>query len=95
MLDLFNKSNLLERVRQKQSDSLLAFEEDIDIQVCDVMFEYTQPFMEKIKNKTITEEELQFSLNHLNNVAHSVKVLIQVHKPGRIDSKELQQALAS
>jgi len=93
MFELFNKNSLIERIRQKQSDSLLAFEEDIDIQVCDVIFEYTGTFLERIKSKSISEEELQFSLNHLNNVAHSVKVLIQVHKPGRIDAKELQQAL--
>lgn len=93
MFDLFDKNKVIERVRQGQSDSLLAFEHDIDIQICDIAFDYTEPFLERIKNKTITEEELQFSLNHLNNVAHSVKMLIQIHKPGRVDLKELQNEL--
>jgi hypothetical protein len=93
--NLFNKNRVLERVKENASDSLLAFEEDIDIEICDTKFEYTEPYAQRIKNKSIKEDELNFALNHLNNVALSVRVLIQVHKPGRSDMRELKEAIAS
>lgn len=93
MINLFNKRLMLEKAREKESDSLLAFEHDIDIEVCDVQFDYTHPYQEKIKKGEITQEELQFALNHLNNVALSTKMLVQVHKPGRIDDDELKSVL--
>lgn len=93
MMRLFDKRRVYERAVQGESDSLIAFEHDVDIEVCDVQFDYTPPFLERMKAGKITEEELTYSLNHLNNVALSTRMLIQVHKPGRYDLKELEVAL--
>jgi hypothetical protein len=90
---LFNKNRLFEKAQQGESDSLLAFEHDIDIEICDMNFEYTQPWEQKIKDKSITQDELNHALNHLNNVALSTRFLIQVHKPGRVDLHELQKVV--
>lgn len=93
MFNLFNKKKLIERAKAGQSDSLLAFEHDIDIEVCDVQFEYTQPWQDQLKQGKLSEEELNYALNHFNNVALSTRMLIQVHKPGRIDDEELKRVI--
>jgi len=43
-----------------------------------------------LKNKEITEEQLQFALSTQSNVAESTIMLIQIHKPGRFTVQELQ-----
>jgi hypothetical protein len=91
MLD--QKRLMDEKIVKGESDSLLAYEEKIDIEVCDVKFLYTGPFEQRMKNKTITEEELNYALNHLNNVAVSTILLLQVHKPCRYNDKEFETAI--
>lgn len=91
MFHLFNKNKTLEKVRDGMSDSALAFEHDIDIELVDMTFEYTQPWIDRIKNKEVTQDELSYALNTFNNVALSSKFLIQVHKPGRCDYAEYEQ----
>lgn len=93
MFSLFNKRIQIEKARTKSSESLLAFEHDIDIEVCDTKFEYTEPYKERMRQGKITQEELHFAMNHLNNVIMSTILLIQVHKPGRYDDKEFKNAL--
>lgn len=88
--NMFDKKRIFECVQKKQSESLIAFEEDIDIEICDSDFVYTYPYEQKIKNGTITRDQLVFDLNHLNNVAISTKLLIQVFKPGRYSLEELK-----
>jgi hypothetical protein len=93
MFNLFNKKALYEGVAAGRSESLLAFEEDVDIEVCDVQFEYNEPYRSRILSGTISDEELTYSLNNLNNVAYSMRLLIQVHKPGRYDRKEMEDLI--
>ena len=88
MFHLFNKNKSLEKMQQGMSDSALAFDHDIDIELVDMTFEYTPPWEERIKKKEVSQEELTYALNTFNNVALSTKFLIQVHKPGRCDYKE-------
>ena len=91
MFNLFNKRMLLEKLQKDQSDSALAFEHDIDIEICDMQFDYTDPWQEKLRKREISQDELNYALNHFNNVALSAKYLIQVHKPGRIDFEEFER----
>ena len=90
MFNLFNKRMLIEKLQSGGSDSPLAFEHDVDIEICDMQFEYTKPWAERLKARKITEDELTYALNHFNNVALSAKYLIQVHKPGRNDFSEYE-----
>jgi len=90
LFNLFNQQKAMQRIQAGESDSPLAFEHDIDIEVCDTQFVYTAPWQQKIQAGQISEEELTFALNHLNNVALSTIMLIQVHKPGRYDKKEYE-----
>jgi len=91
MFNMFNKRMLLEKLRNGQSDSALAFDHDVDVEIADMQFDYTPPWEEKIRKREIGQEELNYALNHFNNVALSTKYLIQVHKPGRNDYSEYEQ----
>ena len=91
--ELFDKKTCLERVKKGFSDSILAFEEDVDIEICDVQFDYTAPFDMRIKQGQMKSDELIFSLNHFNNVALSVRLLIQVHKPGRVSLEDVDKMI--
>lgn len=93
LFNLFNQQKAMQRIQAGESDSPLAFEHDIDIEVCDTQFVYTSPWQQKIQAGQISEEELTFALNHLNNVALSTIMLIQVHKPGRYDKKEYEDEI--
>lgn len=93
MFNLFNKRMLIEKLKTGGSDSPLAFEHDVDIEICDMQFDYTAPWDERLRTKQVTQEELTYALNHFNNVAQSVKYLIQVHKPGRNDFSEYQNVI--
>lgn len=90
MFGMFNKRMQIERLQDDGPDSPLAFEHDVDIEVCDMQFEYTKPWADKVRERTVSEEELNFALNHFNNVASSIMFLIQVHKPGRNDFSEYE-----
>jgi len=93
MFNLFNKRMILEKLRDGGSDSALAFDHDVDIEIADMQFDYTPPWQERLRKREITQEELNYALNHFNNVALSVKYLIQVHKPGRNDFSEYEQLI--
>lgn len=92
---LLNQKKMMERVRENQSDSLLAFEHGIDLEVCDVNFEYLPHWSERLKKGEISEDELNYALNTFNNVALSMKVLIQVNKPGRVSMAEVESYIAN
>ena len=86
---LFNQKKNFDRMVENQSDSLLAFEHGIDLEVCDVQFEYLPHWEQRVKSGEISEEELNYALNTFNNVALSMKLLIQVNKPGRVSKQEV------
>ncbi len=93
MFNMFNKKKVFEDYQNGDAKTMLAFQEDIDIEVCDVNFDYSKGFAEKIKNNSISVDELRYATDHLNNVATSTKILIQVHKPSRYDTKEFVDLL--
>ena len=66
---------------------------DIDIEICDVKYEFTHLIKEKLESKEMSQEELYLAFNTMNNIAESTKMLIEVHKPGRYDLKDLQNAI--
>lgn len=90
---LFNQKHLVERLKQGMSDSPLAFEHQIDLDVCEVRYVYTSLFREMLYNKQITEEQLELARMTQNNVAESTLLLIQIHKPCRYTEKDFQDTL--
>lgn len=93
MFNLFDRQYIMNAVKNGMAETLMAFNYGVDIQVCDVQFEYTNPWKQRIKQNEISQEELIYALNHLNNVALCTKILIQVHKPFRIDNDELLRVI--
>ena len=91
---MFDQKRCFEKIQGNEADSILAYEHDVDIEVCDTNFEYTDPWKQKILDKKVSQDELGFALNHFNNVALSMRVLIQVHKQGRYSKAEFEAALA-
>jgi hypothetical protein len=91
MLD--QKRLMDEKIMRGESDSLLAFEEEVDIELVDVQFIYTDPWQQRILSGNIKQEELNHALNHLNNVALSMIVLLQVHKAPRYNRTEFIEAI--
>jgi hypothetical protein len=67
--------------------------EELDVELVDVKFIYTEPWQQRIKQNNVSPEELNFALNHYNNVALSMIVLMQVHKPPRYNKKEFVDAI--
>ena len=63
MFNLFNKRMLLEKLQNDQSDSALAFEHDIDIEICDMQFDYTEPWQDKLRKREIGQDELNYALS--------------------------------
>jgi hypothetical protein len=91
---LFDRLEIKRLVQQGFSESYLAFEHDIDINVLEIKYEFNEYWKELVKNKKMTEEQVYDALNFSNNVAQSVILLIQVHKPGRVTLSEFQEAIA-
>jgi predicted SAM-dependent methyltransferase len=90
MFEIFDQSKVHNRLLVGEGISQLAFDHKIDIEVCETEFDYTGPWKEKIK-QGLSNEELVFALNTFNNVAESMRLLIQVHKPGRVSQKEIDK----
>jgi hypothetical protein len=84
-----------EKIVKGESDSMLAYEEEIDVEVVDVKFIFTEPWQKQISMGRITDEDITHALNHYNNVALSMCVLMQVHKPPRYNKKEFVDAIES
>ena len=93
MLEMFNKKHIMWTVKEGLSHSSLAFDTDIDIEICDIKYDFTHIFKDKISKGEITKDELDFAFNTLNNVAESTKMLIEVHKPGRHTIDDFQEAV--
>lgn len=83
---LFDRKSLKHLHENGRSESMLGFEHGVDIQVCEVKYEFIDLWKKKVASGEITVDQLYDNLNFLNNVAESVKMLVQVHKPVRIDN---------
>jgi hypothetical protein len=83
-----------DQLRKGDSSALLTYQHNVDVSLIDMRYEYTPLWQSKIDNNETTTEELQFALNHLNNVATHVIFLLQVHKPQRYNISEFEEAIA-
>jgi hypothetical protein len=90
---IFDQKNIVEGMEIGRSDSTLAVELGIDIDVCDVKYTYVGKWMEMLRDKQITEEQLEFALHTQSNVAEATIMLLQVHKPPRYTVQELKDTI--
>jgi hypothetical protein len=89
---LFDQRVTVEGIEIGRSDSTLSVEEGIDIDLCDTKYIYVGKWMEMLRDKQITEDQLEFALHTQCNVAESTIMLLQTHKPGRYTIQELKDA---
>lgn len=92
-LQYFNQRVMIDRLKNGLPGSTLAFDENIDVEVCDVQYEYFDNWSSRLKAKQISEEELAYALATFRNVASHMKILLQVHKPGRIPQADIDNVL--
>lgn len=90
----FNQKYVHDSIQKGNIEPIFTLEEGIDLEVCDSKFEFTKPWKEQIKTGKVKDEELRYALNHFNNVAESVQILVQVHKPGRFSLTEVKSMLS-
>ena len=90
---LFDKKRCYDKAVAGETDSYHAFTHDVDIEVLEHLLEFTPSVQQGVSEGKISEEQLEYLINHLNNTVLSVKLLIQVHKPGRHTRQELDREL--
>jgi predicted SAM-dependent methyltransferase len=91
MFKMFNQPLSLDKIKTGWSDSLLAFQHDIDIETLNYNFHFTDTFMEEMTKRRLNQQQIDYALNTYNNIASSVVYVLQVYKPGRINKKLLNK----
>ena len=93
---MFDQKRLIDGLKAGRSDTPIAITEGVDIDVCEIKYQYIDYWIEKVRNKEITLEQLETEIIHTQcNVAHSTVLLIQVHKPPRYTPEEMMKILKS
>jgi len=90
---LFDQKRAIDGIKEGRSETPLSIMTGVDLDVCEVKYNYIGFWLEKLKNKQITPEELEFALHTQCNVAESTSMLLQVHKPCRYSLEEAKQAI--
>lgn len=90
---LFDMKKCMERLSDKKAESYLAIEHNIDIEVCQVEYDFTKPWLKTFKESNATQQDIDHALNFMNNVAESTKILIQVFKPARYNQTEIDNVI--
>ena len=91
MFKMFNQPISLDKIKTGFSDSLLAFQHDIDIETVHYDFHFTDSFKEEMTKRRMNNQQIDYALNTYNNIASSVVYILQVYKPGRINKKLLNK----
>jgi hypothetical protein len=89
---LFDKKRAYEKIVAGETDSYLSFLHDVDIEVIDTAYEFTDVARMAIDKGFLKEEQMELAMNAWSNIILSTKILIQVHKPGRYNAKEAKAA---
>jgi predicted SAM-dependent methyltransferase len=93
MFNMFNQSKAYDKMVTGHSDSLLAFQNDIDINLLSYDFVFTEHFLEEVKKRRLNQQQIDHAINTYNNIASSVLYVLQVYKPGRINKKTLKEGI--
>ena len=88
---LFDRVAIKRLVEEGHSESYLAFEYGVDINVVETRYHFNDYWVEKVEKGEMTEQQLHESLNFMSNVAASTILLIQVHKPPRVTDEEFMK----
>lgn len=90
---LFDMKRNIDFLKDGKAESTLGIENEVDIEVCEVKYEFTDPWKQKFAETNASQEEIDYALNYLNNVALSTKILVQVHKPPRYNIDDINKVI--
>ena len=90
---LFDMKTCIENISHGRAESTLAVDENIDIEVCETKYEFTEEWKRRFMESKASQEEIDYSMNYMNNVALSTKLLIQVHKPPRYNENDIEKVI--
>lgn len=93
MMEMFNQKHVMWTVSQGMSHSCLAFDLNVDVEICDIHYDFTHMVKERMNAGTITQQDVDWMFNTHNNIAESTRMLMEVHKPGRYTISEYQTAV--
>lgn len=93
MMEMFNQKHIMWTIKEGLSHSSLAFDTNVDVEICDIKYDFTHIVKERISNGEMTQQELTLAFNTMNNIAESTRMLIEVHKPGRYTMDEFRDAV--
>lgn len=88
-----NQKDMLERIKNGHSYNLIPFEENIDVEILDIVNDYHSDFQKAVQTKEMTAEQLKQNAAHMNNIIRSTRLLLEVHKPGRISLTQLEEEI--
>ena len=89
-----NQKDMLNRIKDNNSYNLTPFENEIDVEILDVVHEYQSEIKEAVKNRQLTEAQAIQNAIHMNNIIKTTRVLMEVHKPGRITMDQVEEEIA-
>ena len=87
---LFDQVKNANSLKQNFSDSVFGLTYNIDLEVKDIQYHLSHLFKNREINKNIHSSgfnQLDVDLSTLSNVAESISIVIEVHKPGRHNKK--------
>ena len=89
-----NQKDMLNRIQNNHSYNLIPFEEDIDVEILDIVNEFHSEIKEAIKNKAVGQDTVRQNAVHMNNMIKTTRILMEVHKPGRVSIKQVEEEIA-
>ena len=92
---LFDMRSNIDLIQRKFSESYLGLQHKIDIEVCEVKYDFTADWLKRFETEKYKQQDIDFALNYYNNVAESTRILIQVFKPTRYDDKDINKMIES
>lgn len=88
-----NQKDMLNRIKENFTYNLIPFEEGIDVEILDVVNDYHKEINQALKNNSISITQITQNAVHMNNVILKTRILMEVHKPGRIDYVEVEKEI--
>ena len=68
-------------------------EQDIDLEIHGVQFQYTDVWDQRFKDPKMTEDEKEYYRNHCINVVANYIILVKVNKPPRYSRDDIQKVI--
>jgi hypothetical protein len=94
-LELFNQKHIMWTTGEGLSHSPLAFNINVDVEIADVNYDFTNIVKERMAAGDMNKESLDLAFNTMNNIAESTKMILEVHKPGRYTIQEYRDVVKS